>query len=75
MAFLLTALTTPTETVRLRSLTANLPSDGYSAKLSTHIGFVGVIRTIAESPALIDYGSSSRTSPVFLSTLDRILVN
>jgi hypothetical protein len=51
------------------SLTANLPNGGYSAKLSTHIGLVGVKMIKAESPFLTNFGYSSIALPVLLSIL------
>ncbi len=41
---------TPKATVLLISLTANLPSGGNYSNISTHIGLVGTIAIIAESP-------------------------
>jgi hypothetical protein len=73
--FFSTALMTPTATVCFISLTANLPSGGYSEKTSTHIGFVGVNVTSAASPVLMNFGSSSRTTPVLLSIFDLISAN
>jgi hypothetical protein len=67
--FLLACLTTPTATVCFMSLTANLPNGGYSAKLSTHIGLVGVKMIKAESPFLTNFGYSSIALPVLLSIL------
>jgi len=67
--FFSTALITPTATVYFISLTANLPSGGYSAKTSTHIGFDGANVTMQASPVLTNFGSSSRTTPVLLSIL------
>jgi hypothetical protein len=75
IAFLVTALITPTATVYFISLTANLPNGGYSAKLSTHIGLVGTKLTIAASPDLMNFGSSSRTAPFLLSIFDLISAN
>ena len=66
-AFLVTPLITPTATVCFISLTANLPRGGYSTKVSTHIGLVGFIIMSAESPFLINLGSSSVAFPVLLS--------
>jgi hypothetical protein len=65
-------LITPTATVYFISLTANLPSGGYSEKISTHIGFVGTNLTIAASPDLTNFGSSSMTLPVLLSFFETI---
>jgi len=75
MTFFSTALMTPTATVCFISLTANLPSGGYSEKTSTHIGFDGIKVTKAASPVLMNFGSSSRTTPVLLSILDLISAN
>lgn len=72
MSFFSTDLITPTATVYFISLTANLPSGGYSEKTSTAIGLVGINLTIAESPDLINLGSSSITFAVLLSILDMI---
>jgi len=66
---------TPTATVYFISLTANLPSGGYSENTSTHIGFVGTKVTIAASPVLMNLGSSSNTTPVLLSILLLISAN
>ena len=68
--FLSTSLMTPTATVCFISLTANLPSGGNSWNFSTHIGLVGAIMTIAESPCLMAFGKSSVDLPVLLSILD-----
>jgi hypothetical protein len=46
---------------------ANLPRAGYSLKVSTTIYLVGRNLTMAESPALIEAGSSYITLPVLLS--------
>ena len=69
LSFLSTSLMTPTATVCFISLTANLPSGGNSWNFSTHIGFVGWIIIIAESPYLIVLGYSSVAFPVLLSIL------
>jgi len=66
---------TPTATVCFISLTANLPSGGYSENTSTTIGLVGVKVTRAASPVLMNFGSSSRTTPVLLSIFDLISAN
>jgi len=71
-SFFSTALMTPTATVYFISLTANLPSGGYSENISTHIGFVGTNLTMAASPDLTNFGSSSMTLPVLLSFFERI---
>jgi hypothetical protein len=52
------------------SLTANLPSGGYSAKTSTHMGLVGTILTMHAYPDLTNFGNSSKTLPVLLSIDD-----
>eukprot|EP00834_Sanchytrium_tribonematis_P007172 NODE_612_length_5407_cov_0.901093.p5 type:complete len:134 gc:universal NODE_612_length_5407_cov_0.901093:885-1286(+) len=49
------------------SRTANLPRGGKSLKLSTHIGFCGIILTIAASPDLTNFGLSSIFLPLRLS--------
>jgi hypothetical protein len=61
------ALITPTATVYFISLTANLPSGGYSVNASQHMGFVGVNVTIAASLDFNPFGSYSITLPVLLS--------
>jgi hypothetical protein len=66
---------TPTATVYFISLTANLPSGGYSENTSTHIGFVGINFIIAASPDFKNFGSSSITFPVLLSIFDIIFSN
>ena len=66
---------TPTATVCFISLTANLPRGGYSEKVSQHIGLVGFMITKAESPFLMNFGSSSVALPVLLSILDLISWN
>lgn len=73
--FLQTALTIPTPTVCFISLMANLPSGGYSEKVSTTIGLDGTKLTIAESPVLIEAGSSWEALPVLLSMSWRIFSN
>jgi len=70
-----TPLITPTATVCFMSLTANLPSGGYSVNTSTHMFLVGSISTIAQSPVLMAFGSSSNSLPVLLSILDLIILN
>jgi len=64
------SLITPTATVYFMSLTANLPSGGYSEKTSTHIGLVGNILTMQAYPDLTNFGNSSKTLPVLLSIDD-----
>ena len=66
---------TPTATVYFISLTANLPNGGYSENISTHIGLVGTKVTIAASPVLMNFGSSSITAPFLLSILALISAN
>lgn len=66
---------TPTATVYFISLTANLPSGGYSENTSTHIGFVGINLIKAASPDFKNFGSSSITFPVLLSIFDIIFSN
>ena len=61
-------LMTPTATVCLMSLTANLPRGGYSLKASTHMGLLGIRVTIAASPDLMNLGFDSVDLPVRLST-------
>merc|ERR1711896_25275 len=58
------ALMTPTATVCLMSLTANLPRGGNSAKGSTHMGLLGSSLTMAASPDLMNLGASSVDFPV-----------
>jgi len=65
----------PTATVYFMSLTANLPRGGYSEKTSTHIGLVGTNLIIAESPVLMNFGSSSIALPVLLSIFSLISAN
>jgi hypothetical protein len=72
---LVASLITPTATVYFISLTANLPSGGYSEKTSTHIGLDGNILTMQACPDLTNLGSSSRTLPVLLSIEERISSN
>ena len=60
---------TPTATVCFMSLTANLPNGGYSENDSQDIGFDGVRMIKAESPFLMNFGSSSIALPVLLSIL------
>ena len=60
---------TPTATVYFISLTANLPRGGYSLKISTHNGLVGVKVTKQASPVLTNFGNSSNSFPVLLSIL------
>jgi hypothetical protein len=73
--FLKVCLMTPTATVCFMSLTANLPNGGYSWNDSHDIGFDGVRMIKAESPFLMNFGSSSIALPVLLSILDWISVN
>lgn len=74
-AFLTVDLMTPTATVCFISLTANLPKGGYSVKVSQHMGLEGFKTTMAESPFLMNLGSSSVALPVLLSILDWISWN
>jgi len=67
-----TVIITPTATVFFISLTANLPRGGNSLNDSTHNGLVGWSYTLAESPVLMNFGSTSRTLPVLLSDLFKI---
>merc|ERR1719474_2584875 len=69
------ALMTPTGTVCLMSLTANLPRGGNSAKGSTHMGLLGSSLTMAASPDLMNLGASSVDLPVRLSTFSMISAN
>merc|ERR1719339_874618 len=69
------ALMTPTATVCLMSLTANLPRGGNSAKGSTHMGLLGSSLTMAASPDLMNLGASSVDFPVRLSTFSKISAN
>merc|ERR1712241_10527 len=69
------ALMTPTATVCLMSLTANLPRGGNSAKGSTHTGLLGSSLTMAASPDLMNLGASSVDLPVRLSTFSMISAN
>merc|ERR1711928_35499 len=69
------ALMTPTATVCLISLTANLPRGGNSAKGSTHMGLLGSSLTMAASPDLMNLGASSVDLPVRLSTFSMISAN
>merc|ERR1719458_2287352 len=69
------ALMTPTATVCLMSLTANLPRGGNSAKGSTHMGLLGISLTMAASPDLMNLGASSVDFPVRLSTFSKISAN
>merc|ERR1711954_451932 len=69
------ALITPTATVCLMSLTANLPRGANSLKGSTHIGLLGINFTIAASPDLMNLGLSSVDLPVRRSTFSLISAN
>ncbi|KAJ0858368.1 hypothetical protein HanRHA438_Chr13g0600281 [Helianthus annuus] len=51
------------------SRTANRPSGGYSAKVSTTMGLVGSILTIPASPFFKNLGSFSSSLPDRLSIL------
>ena len=70
-----TSLITPTATVYFISLTANLPRGGKALNYSTHIGLLGTSLTIAASPYLINFGSSSIKTPDLLSTFCLIYSN
>ena len=72
---IVTVIITPTATVFFISLTANLPRGGNSLNDSTHNGLVGLIVMLAESPVLMNFGSTSRTLPVLLSDLFKIFLN
>ena len=65
----------PTPIVCFMSLIANLPKGGYSLKVSQTRGLVGTILTMAQSPDLMAYGSSSRTLPFLLSIFCIIFSN
>ncbi|KAL8136456.1 hypothetical protein V2J09_002457 [Rumex salicifolius] len=62
-SFLSTLLMTPTATVCLMSLTAKRPRGGYSEKVSTTMGLVGIILTIPASPFFKNLGSFSSSLP------------
>jgi len=66
---------TPTATVCFMSLTANLPSGGYSEKTSQHIGLDGTKVIIAASLVLTNFGSFSNSFPDLLSILEWISEN
>merc|ERR1711921_18988 len=74
-SFTVTDFMTPTATVCLMSLTANLPRGGKSANASTHMGLEGISLTMAASPDLINFGLSSVDLPVRLSTFSKISEN
>merc|ERR1719431_926379 len=74
-SFRVVALMTPTATVCLMSLTANLPRGGNSEKGSTHMGLEGISFTMAASPDLMNLGASSVDLPVLRSTFSRISEN
>jgi len=57
------------------SLTAKRPRGGYSENNSQHNGFIGFMRTRAESPLLIEAGFYSFIAPVLLSILAMIYSN
>merc|ERR1711892_107477 len=69
------ALMTPTATVCLMSLTANLPRGANSLKGSTHMGLDGTSTTMAASPDLMNLGLSSVDLPVRRSTFSLISAN
>ncbi|ERN14536.1 hypothetical protein AMTR_s00038p00080440 [Amborella trichopoda] len=56
------ALITPTSTVYLMSLTANLPRGGYSEKVSTTMGLVGIILSFS-SPSFTDVQNLTEPPP------------
>merc|ERR1719219_638253 len=68
-SFLVTSLITPTATVCFISRTAKRPSAEYFWKDSTHIGLLGTIFTMHESPDLTNLGEASSSLPVRLSIL------
>ena len=70
-----TALMTPTATVWRMSRTAKRPRGGYSANDSTHIGFDGIILTMAASPDLMNFGRSSTDLPERRSIFSRRVSN
>ncbi|KAG6551049.1 hypothetical protein Mapa_007282 [Marchantia paleacea] len=74
-SFFSTALMTPTATVCRMSRTAKRPRGGYSANVSTVMGFVGTIFTNPASPFLRNLGSFSISFPERRSTLVRISAN
>ena len=71
--FILSYLIIPTATVFFIYLTANLPSAGISAKVST--GFFGTIWTIPVSPDFRNSGFSYMTTPVLISFTDTNWLN
>ncbi|KAK6794425.1 hypothetical protein RDI58_007878 [Solanum bulbocastanum] len=74
-SFLSTFLTTTTATVQLMSLTAKRPNVGYSAKVSTTIGLVGIILTIPASPFFNNFASFSSSLSEHPSMLVKISAN
>ncbi|MPC43394.1 hypothetical protein E2C01_037039 [Portunus trituberculatus] len=66
-SFLFTSLMTPTATVCFMSRTAKRPRGAYFWKVSTHMGLLGTIFTMQESPDLICLGLASISLPVRLS--------
>ncbi|KAG6557671.1 hypothetical protein Mapa_000434 [Marchantia paleacea] len=74
-SFFSTALITPTATVCLMSRTAKRPRGGYSAKVSTVMGLVGIIFTNPASPFFRNLGSFSNSLPERRSTLVMISAN
>ncbi|KAG8504148.1 hypothetical protein CXB51_002505 [Gossypium anomalum] len=68
-SFFSTLLMTPTATVWRMSRTAKRPSGGYSEKVSTTMGLVGIIFTIPASPFFKNLGSFSSSLPDRLSIL------
>ena len=63
-------MTIPTPTVIFESLMTNLPSSSKFILVSAETGFCNSSSTIADSPDLINFGASSMTSPVLLSSLE-----
>merc|ERR1711942_215461 len=68
-SFLVTSLITPTATVCFMSRTAKRPRAEYFWKDSTHMGLLGIILTMQESPDLTNLGAASNSLPVRLSIL------
>ncbi|GLT89711.1 hypothetical protein SLE2022_076860 [Rubroshorea leprosula] len=66
---------TPTARGCRMSLTANLPRGGYSEKVSTTMGLVGIIFTIPASPFFKNLGYFSSSLPDRLSILLRSSAN
>merc|ERR550519_2272021 len=68
-SFLVTSLMTPTATVCFMSRTAKRPRAEYFWNDSTHIGLLGTIFTMQESPDFTNLGEASISLPVRLSIL------